>query len=235
MKDAGEDFGRNLGRDVVTGGTLLQHGGDYLNATVPSPYGPKPSVEGLEKLTAREHPAALGFAEGAGSIVGGAVADPRSWPFFASSAARPALQKLIARGFTTQMGVQTFQGAKELYDNWDRLTPEERWELGTKTGVSALFTAKGASESVGKVEAPSHVQDVPTRADSPLADVLHEPAQVPHVRVVDSSAAAHELLEKDTVLRPVAEVPSNINDPALAARTTGPTDIAAYRNPGSAR
>jgi len=235
MKDAGENFGRNLGRDVVTGGTLLQHGGDYLNATLPSPYGPKPTVESPEKRAEREHYRVLGAAEGAGAIAGGTVADPRNWPFFASSAARPALQKLIARGFTTQMGVQTFQGAKELYDHWDRLTPEERWELGTKTGVSALFTAKGVSESVGKVEAPSHVQEVPTRADSPLADVLHEPAQVPHVRVVDSSAAAHELLEKDTVLRPVAEVPSNINDPALVARTTGPTDIAAYRNPGSAR
>src|SRR5580692_323288 len=191
MKDAGENFGRNLGRDVVTGGTLLQHGGDYLNATLPSPYGPKPTVESPEKRAEREHYRVLGAAEGAGAIAGGTVADPRNWPFFASSAARPALQKLIARGFTTQMGVQTFQGAKELYDHWDRLTPEERWELGTKTGVSALFTAKGVSESVGKVEAPSHVQEVPTRADSPLADVLHEPAKVPHVRVVDSSAAAH--------------------------------------------
>ena len=262
MKDAGEDFGRNLGRDVVTGGTLLQHGGDYLNATMPSPYGPKPSLESPEKRAEREHPAAMGVAGGAGAIVGGTLADPRSWPFFASSAARPALQKLIARGFTTQMGVQTYQGAKELYDNWDRLTPEERWELGTKTGVSALFTAKGVSESVGKVEAPSHVREVPTRADSPLADVLHEPGKVPHVRVVDSSAAAHDLLERDTVLRPVVDIPTHIVDPALAgietqsrgraaevagkypvtpvppdaeARTTGPTDIAAYRNPGSAR
>jgi len=260
MKDAGGDFGRNLGRDVVTGGTLLQHGGDYLNATVPSPYGPKPSVESPEKRAEREHPAAMGVAGGAGAIVGGTLADPRNWPFFASSAARPALQKLIARGFTTQMGVQTFQGAKELYDHWDRLTPEERWELGTKTGVSALMTAGGLKESVGNVEAPSHVQEVATRADSPLADLLHEPAQVPHVRLVDSSAAAHDLLERDTILRPVAEVPSKINDPALAAveaqtkgravevarkypvtpvpadteaRTTGPTDIAALRRPSA--
>ena len=256
-EQATANFGRQVGREVVTGGTLLQHGGDYLNATLPSPYGPKPSVESPEQLAEREHHAALGIAGGLGEIVGGTVGDPRNWPFLTSSAARPALKKLISRGFTAQMAPQTYEGAKYLYDNWDRLTPEQRWETGTKTAVGALFTAAGLKESVGKAETPTRVQEIPTRADSPLGQVLEEPAQAPHVRVVNSSAAARDLLERDTILRPVAEVPSNIHDPALQAveaqtrgraaevakkypvtpvpdaqaRTTGPTDIAAFRLP----
>jgi hypothetical protein len=40
----------------------------------------------------------------------------------------------------------TYQGAKELYDNWDKLNPSQRAEIGAKTGVGALFLAKGMAE-----------------------------------------------------------------------------------------
>jgi hypothetical protein len=203
---AGADAGREVGRDVVTGVTLLQHSGDYLNATLPSPYGPKPPVESVERRTEREHPVALGVAGGVGSVVGSTVADPRNWPFFASSAARPLLQKLIARGFATQMTTQTLAGAKELYDNWDKLTPAERAELGAKTGVGALFLTKGLMESGGrKARAPEEVQRQVTHTiepGSPVGQVLREPASAPSVRIADSAPAARGLIEKDTVLHP---------------------------------
>ena len=123
VTQAGADTGREIGREAVTGATILSHAGDYLNASMPSPYGPKASVVSPEKLAEQEHPFAMGVAGGVGSVVGSTAADPRNWPFFASSAARPVLQRLIARGFATQMSAQTYQGAKELYDQWDKLSP----------------------------------------------------------------------------------------------------------------
>ena len=199
---AGGDAFREAGRDVVTGATLVQHGGDYLNATLPSPYGPKPPVESVERRTEREHPVALGVAGGVGSVIGSTITDPRNWPFLASSAARPMLQKLIAGGFSAQMSSQTYQGVRDLYDHWDELKPEERAELGAKTGVGALFLAKGLSESVGKkgaTETPTHITHA-VDPSTPLGQVLAENA--PSIRVADSAAAARDLLEKDTLIRP---------------------------------
>lgn len=200
---AGANVGREAGRDLVSSYTLLSHP-DYLAASLPSPYGPKPSVMSPEKLAEQEHPIAMGVAGGVGSVVGSTISDPRNWPFFASSAVRPMLQKLIARGFSAQMGVQTYQGAKDLYDNWDRLTPEQRAELGAKTGVGALFLAKGLAEGGKKSsasETPTHITHA-VDPSSPLGQVLAENA--PDVRVADSAAAARDLIEKDTVAPPVA-------------------------------
>ena len=200
---AGANTGRQIGREAVTGATMLSHAGDYLNASLPSPYGPKASVVSPEKLSEQEHPLAMGVAGGVGSVVGSTVADPRNWAFFGSSAARPVLQQLIARGFATQMSAQTYQGAKELYDKWDKLTPTQRAEIGTKTGVGALFAAKGIAEGQLHTVDPA----------SPLGHVLAEPA--PSVRVADNAAAARDLIEADTV------------------RMTGPSGIAEMRNPSA--
>jgi hypothetical protein len=226
LAQAGADAGREAGRDVVTSTTLMQHAGDYLSATVPSPYGPKSPVENPEHATEREHPIALGVAGGLGSAVGSTVTDVRNWPFFASAAARPLLQKVIARGFATQMAAQTYQGAKELYDRWDKLSPTERAEIGTRTGVGALFLAKGLSESAGKktgaTETPTHTTHA-IDPDSSLGKLLAEPA--PNVRVTDSAATARDLIEKDTIAKP------NEAAPDAQARVTGPSGTAAFVNP----
>lgn len=86
-----------------------------------------------------EHPVEQGVLKGAGEMAGGVVADPRMWPFFASSAARPLLQKLMSVGFRGQIGLQTAEGAQNLYEHWDEMTPEQRAELGAQTGVGALL------------------------------------------------------------------------------------------------
>jgi hypothetical protein len=84
--------------------------------------------------------------------------------------------------------------AKELYDNWDRLNPSQRAEIGAKTGVGALFLAKGMAEGGMQTHA--------IEADSPVGKVLADSA--PSIRVVDSAAAARDLVEADTKLRPDA-------------------------------
>jgi hypothetical protein len=201
----------------------------------------------LQKLAEEKHPYAMGIAGGVGEIAGSTIGDPRNWPFFASSAARPLLQRAIARGFAQQMSAQTYQGARDLYDNWDKLTPNQRAEIGTKTGVGALFAMKGLMEGVktpaGETRAARRVTDSSTaegvkthneafaqaKEEMPGAgprDLLQRAQQIltsqPSVRIVDSSAAARELLERDTIL------PSNTE-----ARTTGPTDVAAFRKPSA--
>jgi len=226
--EAGGAAGREAGRDLVSGYTLLQHGGDYQSATVPSAYGPKPSVMSPEKLAEQEHPIALGVAGGAGAVVGSTLADPRNWPLFASSAARPLLQKLMARGFAAQMSVGTYEGAKTLYDEWDRLTPSQRAEIGTKTGVSALLLARGLTEGGKKtspIETPTHVTHA-IDPDSPLGHVLIQPA--PDIRVADSAAAARDLVEKDTVVHPVTEAAAQ-----ESASVIGPRDTTPFINPSA--
>jgi hypothetical protein len=223
--EAGGTAGREAGRDLVSSYTLLQHGGDYLSATTPSAYGPKPSVMSQEKLAEQEHPVAMGVAGGVGSVVGSTIADPRNWPLFASSAARPMLQKLMARGFAAQMGAGTYEGAKTLYDNWDRLSPTQRAEIGAQTGVSALLLAKGLAEGgrkAGATETPTHVTHA-IDPESPLGHVLVQPA--PDVRLADSAAAARDLVERDTVVQPVTE--------SAQARVTGPSDAASFINPAA--
>jgi hypothetical protein len=84
-------------------------------------------------------PTEIGVARGIGGAVTGMVADPLNWPFFASGAARPVLQQLISGGFGIQMGAGALQGAQQLYDNWDRMSPQQRSELATQTGLNTVF------------------------------------------------------------------------------------------------
>src|ERR1039458_140102 len=113
MAAKGAAFGKELGSDVVSGATMLTHP-DYLAASLPSPYGPKPPVQTPESMASEEHPVAKGVAEGVGSVAGGAIADPRNWPFLASAEARPILQRLISGGFGTTMGADAISTAKDL-------------------------------------------------------------------------------------------------------------------------
>lgn len=86
---------------------------------------------------------ALGVVRGVGSVAGSTAADPRSWPFFLSGAgtARPVLQKMISAGFAGQMSVEAVESAKTLHRDWDKLTPAQRAEMATQTGLTAAMAA----------------------------------------------------------------------------------------------
>jgi hypothetical protein len=49
------------------------------------------------------------------------------------------LQRLISGGFSAQMAHGTVESAKDLYTNWDNLTPAQRSELATSSGLSAAM------------------------------------------------------------------------------------------------
>lgn len=89
-----------------------------------------------------------GIARGLGGLTGGAVADPRNWPFLGSGAARPLLQRLISGGFGVMMGHDAIVGAQELGTNWDKLTPEQRTEALTKIGGGTLMSGLAGSHAI---------------------------------------------------------------------------------------
>ena len=106
---------------------------------------PTTSMEEMEK----RFPTTLAASKGIGKVAGGAVVDPRNWPFFGSGAARPILQRLISVGFTGLMGKGAVDAAQQLHDNWDKLTPFQRAEIGTESGLSAALAALTATHALG--------------------------------------------------------------------------------------
>lgn len=123
-------------------------------------------------------PIAIGMGRAVGETIGGTVADPRNWPLLASSAARPILSKMISYGFAGQMGAGAIQSAKHLYDNWDNLTPQERAESATQSGISALF-ARGAwlHATASKVVADARVaREAPTTVETQSVETKPGPS-----------------------------------------------------------
>jgi hypothetical protein len=175
MAATGAEAGKEAGSDVVSAATMLAHP-DYLQATLPSPYGPKPPVQSPESLASEEHPIAKGVAEGVGSVAGSAIADPRNWPFFGSSAARPVLQKIISGGFGTLMGKDAITTAQDLHSNWDKYTPEQRAQLATQGGLSAAMAAaaglhalSGETPEVSTAEATPATEATPKVSAGPTS------------------------------------------------------------------
>lgn len=117
---------------------------------------------------------AKGVERGIFETAGGAVADPRNWPFLASSAARPILQRFMSTGFAAQMGKGAYDTAKTLYDNWDNLPPDKRAELITQGGLSAAMAAGAATHAVRGAE----VRGAEIPAQTPQAPPV-EPAPRP--------------------------------------------------------
>jgi GGDEF domain-containing protein len=125
--------------------------GTHYSPTMPSDEEVNAAIHNAEV----KHPVAMGVSRAIARTGGEMVADPLNWPFLASSAARPALQKLISGGFATQMGAGTIESARHLYNNWDQMTPEQRAEYATQTGLQGLFTAATAKHAASGVIEPA--------------------------------------------------------------------------------
>lgn len=140
---AGQEF-----KEAVSEFTNPQTGLSHPLAMVRRHFSPQWQQTPQEVAAAgQQHPIAMGVAGGVGEALGGMLADPRNWPFFLESSAleaRPVLTKLISGGFGIQMGGSALQGLQQLYQNWDSLTPEQRWQIITSTGINTIFTGMAA-------------------------------------------------------------------------------------------
>jgi len=113
---------------------------------------------------------------GIARTIGSTVADPRNWPFLASSTARPILQQVISGGFAAQMGKGAVDTAQNLHDNWDKLTPAQRTEMATQGGLSALMAAGAGLHALSGETPQGRAEDVTASDVKPLADVSPPPS-----------------------------------------------------------
>jgi len=120
------------------------------------------------RIPEQERSVVSGVMSGIGGTLGGAVADPRNWPFFGKAALSPIFEKLMSAGFATQMGAGTIQNLSNLINNWDNLTPPDRAEGLTSTGLGALMTTIAAHGAMAGHPDNLSIQD---RAD--LHDIVN--------------------------------------------------------------
>ena len=92
-------------------------------------------------------PRTMGMTGAIAETVGGLVADPRNWPLMAESAAKPMIKRLMSGAFAAQMGSGVKDQAQQLAENWDNLTPYERWKQGTSLGLGSAMTVGAASHA----------------------------------------------------------------------------------------
>lgn len=96
------------------------------------------------------------------------------------------LRKAIAAGFGTAVAKSTLEGARHLYTNWDNLTPAQRAEIGTQTGLSALMTL-GAAHGVMERE-PVHPAEAESLKGNPTEEV-HRADRPPEEPITGNSEA----------------------------------------------
>jgi predicted GNAT family acetyltransferase len=99
--------------------------------------------------TVKQHPTQVGVARGVGGTVGGMVADPKMWALSAipGESVMPAVSKLIAAGFMSQMAPEAAEKLQDVVTHWDEMKPEERAEQLTALGISATMLALTAAHA----------------------------------------------------------------------------------------
>src|SRR5580658_7257300 len=218
----------------------------YSSRTVYNPkYGDMQVVSPEEAMTPAEqqrHP----ILTGAGEIAGG-LTSPESVALIAGTAglgeipgAAAMLPRLMSAGFGAQAIYSAAKTSPEIRAAIARNDAPETLRLLTHAVGNVAMAALATQHAVGgegavtgkakpsepvETAGPSTVREIPTTATSPIGELLHDPAKAPQVRVADSSAAAHNLLEHDTLLRPVTL--------DAEAKTTGPKDVATFRLPSA--
>jgi hypothetical protein len=216
---------------------------NYSSRTIYSPkYGETQLASPEEALTPSEqraHPIATGVGE-----VAGGLSSPQSIALLYGTAglgelpgAAAMLPRLMSAGFGAQAiyrAAKTYPEIRAAIEHGDVAETERLLTHAVgNLAMAALATqhaATGKGGVSGKVKENAPTPSVETRTvepTSPLGEVLQETA--PSVRVADSAAAARDLIEKDTVVHPVAEATQE----SAQARVTGPRDTAPLINPSA--
>jgi hypothetical protein len=204
-------------RQAVTAGIP-----NYSSRTIYSPkFGETQLVSPEEALTPSEqraHPIATGIGE-----VAGGLSSPQSIALLYGTAGLgelPGVAAMLPRLMSAGFGAQAIYGAAKTYPEiraaiehgdvaeTERLLTHAVANLAM-AAMATQHAATGKGAVSGKVKETAPTPSVETRTVepiSPLGEVLQETA--PSIRVADSAAAARDLIEKDTVLRPVTKEPA---------------------------
>ena len=198
-----------------------QIGGDALQGAV------RVGIPGVMSGVGMGHDVTEGVARGVGETLGGMVGDPRNWPFLGAEAARPVLQKLMTRGFQAMMAKGTWDAAKDLYNNWHTMTPEQRAEQGTRAGLSAGMTAMlfrggqpadenpvvapGKTEADAKATTAAPKTQIPKPA--PRSELSYEELKARIAQVEGKIAKSKEPARVEPKPQPSSEVPKPVPPP----------------------
>jgi hypothetical protein len=154
------------------------------------------------KAAAEEHPLATGIAKATGGTVGGLVADPTNWALaLATGGAGPVASKLASAAFAAGMGKGVVDGATQLGANWDKMTPEQRYEEITRLGLQTVFASMAGAHSVPTmkdIEAARTSQITKDLANAPGVRNVITP-ELSHLdKQVDKAQKALEEAKKET-------------------------------------
>jgi hypothetical protein len=83
------------------------------------------------------------------------------------------------------MSQGTIETAKNLYQNWDKLTPEQRSELITSGGISAAMAAGSLTHAVSPMD--EHIQ---ATGAEPAAPVVRPTAEIPPAEPIQTAQAS---------------------------------------------
>jgi hypothetical protein len=178
----------------------------------------------------KKYPATTGITSAVGDVVGSTVSDPRNWPLFlmGGSEVRPIFQRLISAGFSAQMGTDTAKSAKNLVQNWDKLTPEQRYEQATSTGLTGIMSAMaGAHAALGGDTGVAPTDELTGETTTPSATSAAAPSPDAEVTAPSSHAQSGQAAPETHGLGPDAgtEAPApSIDRPGPGAQTRSSVD-----------
>lgn len=205
MASAGAEAGSAIAESAVAANT-----GGPLGTSVPS--------------FEASHPLIAGMSQALGKVAGSTIADPRNWPLLGMGGAtvRPLLARVISGGFGAMMGAQTIGAAKQLVDNWDKMTPQQRAEEITATGLTAVMTAASAMHA-----ASSHAEPVTTESpalpfSSPSGKIVRE-RLTPNTPVIPESASPGAATPENVTAAQTEGSGVQPDDTQVVARPSAPT------------
>ena len=97
-----------------------------------------------QKQVEDRFPRTMGLATAGAETLGTIVADPRNWPLMAGKFAKPILNQLLSGAFAANMGSGVKDQAVQLAQNWDNMSPFERYHAMGQIGLGTAMTAAAA-------------------------------------------------------------------------------------------
>lgn len=122
-----------------------------------------------EKLS----PAHQGVNDAIGSITGGAIADPRNWPFLGAGGASVAMRRAIAGGFAGMMAKGAVDQAGQFGAVMDSPDTKEKYNLGTQAVLSTAMAAMAGHGMAEKAPPPPTASLADMHIDTNAPELQH--------------------------------------------------------------
>jgi hypothetical protein len=196
----------------------------------------------------QSHPRIAGMARGVGETVGGAVADPRMWPFlfagpevaggraFLSRAVSPTLQRAASIGFAAQMASGAVSQAAVVKEIWNRpdVPLEQKYEAITNLVLSAMMTAMAAKRgATPRAPGANNVPQLNEQLAQQIDDLGPKPKQEIFKRVKEAIPSAEPPGEAAPAPGPPTRASrGGVDAPAAPTRAAAPTPLRPAIAPG---